>query len=1112
MDGDMRWRRGDLERILGGILGDVMDYTCQQNTSAAKRAHFGNTYHLPHVNTRYKRKDKKVLPANVPLPADLNIRPTPGARLEESQNRNSLWIPEVHGGKTVPRGSRLTPERLSQMKIGGSFLSPQEKQLFVDILFEFEGAVAFDETEMGMLHESIEPPIEIHTIPHTPWQQQNLRLPQAMRDEATKHVKKMLELGIFEFCQGPYRNRYFLVAKKKPGEWRFIHDVQALNKVTIRESGMPPNVDEFSEEFAGCPITSSIDYFSGYTQIPLATKSRDMTGILTELGLVRATRMMQGWVSGVSTFMGVICKVHYRQIPQYVRPFVDDVGIRGPSERYGDREVSPGVRQFVYEHAQIFREFMRDVWVSGLTIAGNKCALGMTGIVVVGMVCDSQGRRPEWGKVQRIVDWPIPRTTKEARAFIGVAVYYRIFISSFSIIAAPIFALFRKGARFAWNPDCQQAMDRLKHLLSTAPILIKLDYSPSALPIILNVDASTQVGWGAVLSQMQEDGKPRPARYESGVWNDAEKKYDAVKLECRGLMNALKKLRFWLYGRHFLLETDAQTLVWLVNQPPNDLPNAMLTRWLTYIRLFDFDVKHIPGSKNGAADALSRRGKSSDDNDESDAEDYFESRLNLVSVSDAHPTARVWLIDGEYSGDDLLIAQYLETLQRPDGISNPEFLRFKKKSQQFLVRDGYLFKKSKRGTPPRRVIGREELKEMVIKELHDEMGHRGVKATYEQAARRYQWKGMYVDVEKWVKSCDECQRRSKLVVEEGLVPTWSITVWGKVHLDVVYLPWALGGYKYAVFARDDLSGWIEGKALRDNDSKEVAKFVFEDIVCRHGCPFMVVVDGGSENKGELEELLRVYGVKRVETSAYHPQSNGLVERGHEPIVNCLAKYCHEDPMSWPTMLPLALWADRISVRRSHGYTPFELVYGRDAILPIDLQLESWSIVDWEFDVKDSESLLLARMKQLDERNLKVSQATWNLENSRKANKAWFDTHRRLRHTPLKVGDLVLLYNTVTAKSRSVKHKLEDKWRGPYRIREIPQNSTHYYLEELDGVPLAKSFAGNRLKKYFSRFELERMRVAGETRNDENGDGDAEVGKDDGVDKNGPGEDEDLYGT
>ena len=107
---------------------------------------------------------------------------------------------------------------------------------------------------------------------------------------------------------------------------------------------------------------------------------------------------------------------------------------------------------------------------------------------------------------------------------------------------------------------------------------------------------------------------------------------------------------------------------------------------------------------------------------------------------------------------------------------------------------------------------------------------------------------------------------------------------------------------------------------------------------------------------------------------------------------------------------------------------------------------------------------------------------------------------------------MLLYNTVTEKSQSVKYKLKDKWCSPCRIRQIPPNFTYYYLEELDGVPLAKAFAGNRLKKYFSRFELEHMRVAGETRNDENGDGDAEVGKDDGVDKNGPGEDEDLYGT
>src|SRR6204780_3185095 len=147
--------------------------------------------------------------------------------------------------------------------------------------------------------------------------------------------------------------------------------------------------------------------------------------------------------------------------------------------------------------------------------------------------------------------------------------------------------------------------------------------------IILNVDASTTIGWGAILSQMQSDGRARPARFESGIWSSAELKYDAVKLECRGLLKALKKFRFWLYGRYFTIETDALTLVWLLNQPPNDLPNAMMTRWLAYIRLFDFHVKHIAGNKNGAADALSRCGGESQDlhEDEDEADDYFDAKL-----------------------------------------------------------------------------------------------------------------------------------------------------------------------------------------------------------------------------------------------------------------------------------------------------------------------------------------------------------------------------------------------------------------------------------------------------------------------------------------------------
>lgn len=1019
-----------------------------------------------HIRTMYKRKGKKILPANVPLPDGIN----PGGGVNKGVNTGDNL---GSSGKTVPRGSRLTSERLAKMKIGTNFLSKAEKQLFIDILFDHEGAVAFDDSEMGLLHPDIEPPVTIHTVPHSPWQQQNLRLPKSMQEAATAIIKEKLENGTLEFSQGPYRNRYFLVLKQN-GTWRLINDVQQLNKITIRDSGMPPSVDEFSEDFAGYPISSAIDYYSGYYEISLDKKSRDLTAFYTDLGLVRMTRLPQGWTNSVACFQRVMAKVHWRQIPHHVRPFLDDCGIKGPKDRYNDEEISPGVRRFVYEHAQIFRQFMHDCWSAGLTISGAKSAIGMSGINIVGFMCDYDGRRTDHKKVQKIVDWPTPCSVKDARGFIGIVVYYRIFIVGFAIIAAPIFMLFRKGVRFLWTAECQLAMNTLKKCITEAPVLISLDFSLSALPIILHVDASSSIGWGAILSQLQKGGELHPARFESGIWSNVERKYDALKLECRGLLKALKKLRFWLFGRYFSVRTDSQTLVWLLNQPPNDLPNAMMTRWLSYIRLFDFDVTHIPGNKNNGADALSRRGKAPEDDDEEDeneADDYFDAKLYEITATgrSVNPVAQIYLHEAEYDGNDLVLGRYLETLQRPRELTDLQYQQLRKKTRNFLVRDGYLFKRSnKHGIPPRRVVGLQEQKLKIIQELHDEIGHRGKKNTFDQISRRYQWKGLYEDVANYVKSCEECQRRARVRYEEPLHPTWSILVWEKVGIDVVHMP-PSEGFGYIVFARDDLSGWVEGRAIRAANSKNVAKFIYEDIICRHGCPQRIVMDGGSENMDLTRDLLEHYRIRRTIVSAYHPQANGLVERGHDSIVNSLSKYSKSN---WKQYLPLALWADRVSVRRSTGYSAFELVYGRECLLPVQFSVMSWNMVDWE-EVHTREELLLARMRQLDEKTLTEAQAAKNLYNSRKANKAYFDQHKRLRgeRQQLQVGDLVLLHNTKKLKTYSSRDKLDDNWFGPYRIWEIAGDSTFYRLEELDGTHLAANFAGNRLKKFFIRETL-----------------------------------------
>jgi len=312
--------------------------------------------------------------------------------------------------------------------------------------------------------------------------------------------------------------------------------------------------------------------------------------------------------------------------------------------------------------------------------------------------------------------------------------------------------------------------------------------------------------------------------------------------------------------------------------------------------------------------------------------------------------------------------------------------------------------------------------------------------------------------------------RAKIQYEEPLHPTWSATVWEKVGVDVVYMPVSWDGYKFIVFARDDLSGWVEGRALEYNDSMSVADFLYEEVICRHGCPRKIVMDGGPENKMLAEALLRRHRIKRIVVSAYHPQSNGLVERGHAPIVNSLAKYCHGklNPQKWPQYLPLALWADRVSVRRTTGYSAFTLLYGRECILPIDFSIQSWNMVVWN-EIKTREDLLLARMKQLDERRLIEARASSEQERARESNKIYFDSHKRLRtkNQQLRVGDLVLMHNTIVSGTRALATKLDDRWFGPYRIREVPTDSTYYRLEELDGVHLEETVAGNRLKLFFA---------------------------------------------
>ena len=104
-------------------------------------------------------------------------------------------------------------------------------------------------------------------------------------------------------------------------------------------------------------------------------------------------------------------------------------------------------------------------------------------------------------------------------------------------------------------------------------------------------------------------------------------------------------------------------------------------------------------------------------------------------------------------------------------------------------------------------------------------------------------------------------------------------------------------------------GWQEARGICKSNSQTVAKFFEADVFSRHGCPTSIIVDGGAENKGMVEELCAYLRVAKHTVTAYHLQANGLVERGYKQIVDGLSKLCSGSPGKWPNFLTHILWAD-----------------------------------------------------------------------------------------------------------------------------------------------------------------------------------------------------------
>ena len=993
-------------------------------------------------NTKYKTVDKKVRPAAVPLPLDA-----------KELLRRTQEEPRLRRVEDI--GHTFTQETLGQLTIGGDgLLTEEECKAFKKMIVKHGKAFAFKIEEIGCVNPQEVTPMIMFTVPHIPWDLKPIPVPKALLPQLIELLKEKVRARILEPSGAPYSNRWFTV-RKKNGKLRFIQDMQPPNGVTIKNAGIGPVVDEFAEEFAGRAIYSIGDLYSGYDQFQLAEGSRDITTMRTPLGLMRMCTLPMGATNSVAHMQSAMNRILQRFIPEKTRPFLDDIPIKGCTTSNKDETLMQGgIRKFVYDHIQDVEAILQRLTEAGVTLSGEKSAFGLQEIVVVGHLCGAYGRKPNQEKVEVIGKIKDCASVPEVRRFLGACVFYRIWIPHFAHVAEPLYQLLRKRVKFDWSRKHSIAMEKLKASLQNPPVLRPLEYT-CGRPIIVTVDSSPYAcGWA--VGQDDENGNRYAARFGARIFTERQRRYPQIKRELWGAKIALKQDRICLIGAYIILETDCLPLLGMIANC--DTPDIAMLRWIAFIRMFNPELRHIAGKDNPVADMLSRA--------------RFEEMEEKGCRVESHEVDQVLELKEElYSGDLLIIGRYLKRLERDPSWSKEEFERIRRKSYSFLLKDGLLWRRPKIvDGVPLRIVGDENTKRKILQESHDAeaAGHRGVQGTYDRIRGLYWWPGMYTEVRRYVETCETCQVYSKIRHRDGLKPTYPLCLHFQWVLDLVHMPLGVRGARYLVLAREDLSNYVEGRALTSTHTEQVCRFILEDIIARHGCFYRMRADRKELDAEEATAFFEKFNIKLNLTTAYNPEANGKSERGHPPIVNALVKACDGKTHWWPDLLPLALMADRLTCSSVTGLPPAELVSGHLPIMPVEEDVTSWRTIHWS-DQVSREELIARRIEHFNLTPQKIQVAREKVKTARLKNKVRFDKTHRLRPVAIKEGDWVLISDNSLDMQHSALKKFAQRFRGPYVVTKVHDNAT-YTVRELDGIEHRVPYAGKRVKLFKQRSE------------------------------------------
>jgi hypothetical protein len=397
------------------------------------------------------------------------------------------------------------------------------------------------------------------------------------KDELERQCADMLRQGVIRPSSSAFSSPALLI-RKADGLWRFCVDYRALNAVTIKDMLPILVVEELLDELRGAKVFTKLDMRSGYHQVLMCAADVHKTAFRTHQGLFEFLVMPFGLSNAPATFQALMNDILQPYLRRFVLVFFDDILIYSSSWT---------------DHLRHVRTVFRTLQDHQLFLKRSKCGFGLSSVAYLGHVISEEGVAMDQQKVQAVLDWPLPRSARAVRGFLGLAGYYRRFIKDFGKIAAPLNAMLKKEG-FRWSGDAERVFRALQHALTTAPVLQLPAFDRD---FIVECDASGS-GVGAVLHQ-----GAGPVAFFSRPITPRHAKLAAYERELIGLVQAVRHWRPYLWGRPFVVRTDHRSLRFLLDPRLTTIPQH---QWASKLLGYDFVVEYKPGPLNVVADALSR--------------------------------------------------------------------------------------------------------------------------------------------------------------------------------------------------------------------------------------------------------------------------------------------------------------------------------------------------------------------------------------------------------------------------------------------------------------------------------------------------------------------------